>query len=481
MVLVLGRCSLPVFATLLIFLAPSASAADRRVPQDYSTIKAAVSAAAEGDRVVVQPGTYYGNVQVEMGITIVSVDPNDPSIVANTVIRGGGGSAVTFSGPESANSELRGFTITGANTGGINCQAGNITIRDCIITNNCTSSGYSGKGGGISADSLADVTVIDCIFTGNTAGGHGGGIYVQVGVLTVIGCEFFQNSAGQEGGAVATDYEQATIRNCVFRENDAVYGGAVHSSHYPATIANCAFTLNSAQLGGAACVNQLHMGDSTQRITNCTFYDNSAGRYGGAVSVRLSGNVIMSNSILWGNIASLEGPEVSGGRDGGNISVSYCCVQGGQWDAHANGGTLSWLDGNIEIDPVLANPADGDLHLKSAAGRWDPNASGWVYDTVTSPCIDAGDPTSDWAAELPPNGQRINMGAYGGTAEAGKSAAAVCIGDIDNSGTVDWSDLDLLVNMWLVAGLSFTEDLYADDIVNLKDLAVLVDYWGCSQ
>lgn len=36
----------------------------------------------------------------------------------------------------------------------------------------------------------------------------------------------------------------------------------------------------------------------------------------------------------------------------------------------------------------------------------------------TSPCIDAGDPDDDYSNEPAPNGGRINMGAYGNTADA---------------------------------------------------------------
>jgi len=43
---------------------------------------------------------------------------------------------------------------------------------------------------------------------------------------------------------------------------------------------------------------------------------------------------------------------------------------------------------------------------------------------VTSPCIDAGDPNSPVAEEPQPNGGRINLGTYGGTAEASKSYQA---------------------------------------------------------
>ena len=65
----------------------------------------------------------------------------------------------------------------------------------------------------------------------------------------------------------------------------------------------------------------------------------------------------------------------------------------------------------------------GDYHLKSQVGRWEAGSGSWVIDEVTSPCIDAGDPNSPVGDEPEPNGGRINMGAYGGTAEASKSYA----------------------------------------------------------
>ena len=73
---------------------------------------------------------------------------------------------------------------------------------------------------------------------------------------------------------------------------------------------------------------------------------------------------------------------------------------------------------------ISANPrfvGGGDFHLQSTAGHW--TSAGWVLDSATSPCIDAGDPASDFSLEPAPNGSRINMGAYGGTAQASKSYA----------------------------------------------------------
>jgi len=64
--------------------------------------------------------------------------------------------------------------------------------------------------------------------------------------------------------------------------------------------------------------------------------------------------------------------------------------------------------GNIGSDPLFGT----GYHLKSQAGRWD--GIHWVLDAVTSPCIDAGDPSDvNWKNELWPHGSRVNMGAYG--------------------------------------------------------------------
>ena len=75
--------------------------------------------------------------------------------------------------------------------------------------------------------------------------------------------------------------------------------------------------------------------------------------------------------------------------------------------------------GNFEGD-LGTNEAKLQYHLKSAFGRW--NGTQWVTDTTTSPCIDAGDSTSDYSNEPIPNGNRINLGAFGNTSFASKSS-----------------------------------------------------------
>jgi hypothetical protein len=72
--------------------------------------------------------------------------------------------------------------------------------------------------------------------------------------------------------------------------------------------------------------------------------------------------------------------------------------------------------GDISSDPLFEDPANPNYHLMPG-----------------SPCIDAGDPASDYSSEPEPNGGRINMGAYGGTAEAATNTI-----DSDNDGLYDY-------------------------------------------
>ncbi|RXA19705.1 DNRLRE domain-containing protein, partial [Methanosarcina sp. MSH10X1] len=68
---------------------------------------------------------------------------------------------------------------------------------------------------------------------------------------------------------------------------------------------------------------------------------------------------------------------------------------------------------DIYADPLFANRKNQDYHLKSAGRRW--NGETWVKDLVSSPCIDAGYPNSDYSKEPEDNGNRINIGRYGNT------------------------------------------------------------------
>ena len=207
------------------------------------------------------------------------------------------------------------------------------------------------------------------------------------------------------GAGMTNDKGSPTVTHCTFTRNSASYTGGAMGNVQGSNpvIDHCTFSRNWASDSGGAMVN----GASNPTLTNCTFSGNSARRDAGAIR-SFAGNPILTNCILWGDTPNELDPLASVSR--WSVWPAYCNIRGG-----CPG------EGNIDSDPRFADPSNGDYHLKSQTGRYDPAAQSWVQDDVTSPCIDAGDPNSPIGDEPFPNGGRINMGAYGGAAEASRS------------------------------------------------------------
>ncbi len=103
--------------------------------EKYDHIQDAINVASTDDHIIVSPGTYDENIDFDgKRLTLSSSDPNNPEIVASTIIKGSD-KAVTFANSEEAASTITGFTITGADTG-IYCVGTSPTISKCTITQN---------------------------------------------------------------------------------------------------------------------------------------------------------------------------------------------------------------------------------------------------------------------------------------------------------------------------------------------------------
>jgi hypothetical protein len=100
------------------------------------------------------------------------------------------------------------------------------------------------------------------------------------------------------------------------------------------------------------------------------------------------------------------------------------------------------------LGPMFADPCSDDYHLLSERGRYWAEHDVWVLDDVTSPCVDGGDPNDNPADERVPNGGRINMGVYGGTAYASMSEWPLK-SDTDRDGRVSMMDFAILAGEWL--------------------------------
>jgi hypothetical protein len=331
------------------------------------------------------------------------------------------------------------FEDNRANMGGgaVLTQGIALTVTDCVFRRN-----LSRQEGGALACYSDDISVeiVGCTFSANGARGHmsrgfprigGGAVYVSpsdgLSRVSVADCLFEHNWADEMGGALSSG---APIRldHSRFVNNTALRGGAVFVDS-DAVIERSIFAENRASASGGA----IHNTGVRNTLTHCTFAGNVApgGRavachplfYPGTYTTVPLSEVALSHCIVWdgpgefaywldsGSEITMVYSDIPGGWEGpGNIDADPCFADPGRWDLN---GTPDDPNDDIWID--------GDYHLKSQAGRWDPVGESWVLDEVTSPCIDAGDPNSPVGDELEPNGGRVNMGAYGGTGEASKS------------------------------------------------------------
>jgi len=221
---------------------------------------------------------------------------------------------------------------------------------------------------------------------------------------TIESCLISHNQAITGGAIMCADESEAIITGNTIEDNSADFDGAGIALYYAyCTITNNVIARNSALVGGGI-MNYLScpwiINNTIVRNRPSALYLEITDLYGwGLESCLVANNIIWDNEIYLSDLV-----------EAGEYEIRFNDIEGG-WDE----------PDNINLDPCFANPAGGDYHLKSQAGRWDPGAGDWVLDEVTSPCIDAGDPDADVAEEPEPNGQRINMGAYGGTDQASKS------------------------------------------------------------
>ncbi len=305
---------------LAMLASPTAWAADTlSVPAQFPTIQSAIIAAQTGDTVLVADGVYTGAGNRDLnflGKALIVRSENGPS---STTIDAQGTSTEPYRGfvfenGESRSAVLDGFTITGGATfpGAVNDEfnGGAIIIRS------------------------SSPTIRNCHFVANSSGCWGGAVY--------------SGDTGPLGGT-----SSPLIENCLFQGNytDDDGGGFFTwgfsaEPKQPTVIRNSAFIGNGAAVTGGAITD---FGGANLVLENITVVGNAA-TWGSAIN---AGNVVLRNSIVWGNGAG-------GIQTWGTANVSFSNVEGG---------VLTGL-GNMSVKPLLR--ADG-YHLR-------PN----------SPMIDAG-------------------------------------------------------------------------------------------
>ncbi len=212
-----------------------------------------------------------------------------------TIIDGGRRRCCVIGAPSAL---LDGFVVQNGKSnsgGGMFNSADQVTVANCVFSGNYANV----DGGGIFTEGF-HFTIMNSVFTENTARlSDGGGVYSIGSDTRLIDCNFFANTAFQNGGGLNAPF--FNLSNCTFSENTARYGGGLFSSIGPSILTACTFNGNSASFGGGGICDS----DSASTLTACAFHANSASQ-GGAVFYDLSSPAILGCSF-WGNAA------VSGG------------------------------------------------------------------------------------------------------------------------------------------------------------------------
>ncbi len=354
--------------------------------------------------------------------------------------------------------------------GGLYLSGCQTVLTNCTLVNNRLE-GLAGthKGGGLYADG-GSLQMVDCgvytnrILTTYTGGGnvpYGGGIACVNVAVTLRRCVFRRNDITfpywtLRGGAVSLEGGQALIDTCTFTTNfvqqvgghpsENPLGGALYASDVaPLIVSNCTFIGNDAY-GTYAAGGSLHVtGASLNAILyRCVAVANGTGGAYGMGDIYVGGGTVVFSNVLAARAVKGHGIRVAGGavsvingtmagnpgwglyNNGGTVVARNCIV----WDNTAGGITNTTVSyscsqepqpglGNLQADPLFVDSVYYHLNSRVAHYVGGYFSGGTRARTVLeSPGIDAGDPADSYIREPSPNGDRINLGAYGNTPTA---------------------------------------------------------------
>lgn len=279
-----------------LFLSASLQAATLTVSQNgsgqFSTINDALSAANDGDLILVDQGTYYETLWIEKSITIEAAGGRPV-----TAIDGNGTERGMVIGG-SAEVNLRGLTFTNCNADDASAlliwNQANVIIEDCAFTDNYASGSnavhlrhygtvasfyrcdFVGNECGAHSAALSmslggELFVEDCFFAHNVSGGSSGAVNCSSGIFDFHGNLFLRNSASGEGALLIQDDATGIIANNTFHKNS---GSGCISINHGTTFRNNIIT---STVGGPGLTAPV----SVQHFCNL-YYDNEGGPVSGS-------------------------------------------------------------------------------------------------------------------------------------------------------------------------------------------------------
>ena len=339
--------SLLLTGTLIVASLP-ASAVTHVVDQSsgpYTTIAPAIVAAANGDTVLIMPGTYTGagNTNLDTAGKSISVQGSGISTVIDC---------------EAVGPSTRGFYV----------HSGEDTTT--VISDLCVFRGYSPNGGGIYCQN-ASPKIVGCTFA-DCGVAYGGGIKLENSEAVIDACYFSQCWSFVSGAALYIENASPTIRYTLIEAcHSGFHGGAViHYNGGGAVFRGVSFIecFSESGDGGACyfqevspslfdCYFQSNRADTTRggaiftncdtELTNCVFESNGSGS-GGSIYC-FESQLTMTGGSCTGDTASVQGGAICAigavlDIDGTEF-ISNEAPFGGA--IHMNGGTHTVTDADL--------------------------------------------------------------------------------------------------------------------------------------
>jgi hypothetical protein len=197
--------------------------------------------------------------------------------------------------------------------GGISNYFGNPTLNNCLFNYNWafySSLHHSGGIGGGMFSSNSNPAVINCMFSDGHADILGAGIYNSGGSPTFSNCEFDENgSSGWGGGGMHNEESSPILSGCCFNENGSGSGGGITNLWSELVLTNCSFSFNQAPDGGGGMYNY----GSSLILIDCNFVSNLAGY----ASIQNGGGIMNFQSTL--TLTNCEFRSNKAGSSGGGI------------------------------------------------------------------------------------------------------------------------------------------------------------------